>query len=155
MKLELSEDVYNRLSRKDREAVDLVSDFRVGRQIARYLLVALALAIVIIWTWRLVSPRYTLYKANIERQVQVADARSKADAASLLAESEIERAKGVAEANRIIADSITPEYTTWLYVDQLDEVVANGGQIIYIPTEAGIPVLEAGRVADSTGEVAE
>jgi regulator of protease activity HflC (stomatin/prohibitin superfamily) len=76
--------------------------------------------------------------------VQVADARARAEAATLLAESEVERAKGVAEANRIIADSITPEYTTWLYVDQLDEVIANGGQIIYIPTEAGIPILEAG-----------
>ncbi len=67
--------------------------------------------------------------------------RGKAEAATLLADAEVERAKGVAQANEIIADSLTDEYIRWLYVDQLDQT---NGQIIYIPTEAGLPILEAG-----------
>lgn len=140
--MKVSPRTLEKLTDDEAFAIEAIS---VSRHVVKYLLGAIAVALIIIWTWRLISPRYVLYQANIERQVQVADARAKSEAATLLADSEIERAKGVAEANRIIADSITPEYTTWLYVDQLDEVVANGGQIIYIPTEAGIPILEAGQ----------
>lgn len=135
-------DVTDGFSRSELEKIENII---ISRMIAKWVLIALALLITIVWAWRLVNPRYVLYQANIERQVQIADARAKAEAAELLAESEIARAEGVAEANRIIAGSITDEYTRWLYVDQLDTVVANGGQIIYVPTEAGIPILEAGR----------
>ncbi len=114
---------------------------KIGPTILKWIAFVIVFLVALIWTWKMASPRYTLYQANIERQVQVADARAKAEAASLLAEAEIERSKGVAEANAIIADSLTPEYITWLYVDQLDRT---DNQIIYIPTEGGLPILEAG-----------
>ena len=100
-------------------------------------------------------PQYQVYSARLHgeaqlaeaessRKVQIADAHGKEEAAKSLAGAEIERAKGVAEANRIIGMSLkdNPEYLTYLWIK---EVNADGNSVIYIPTEAGIPILEAGR----------
>ena len=59
--------------------------------------------------------------------------------------TEVERAKGVAEANRIVADGLGgPEgYLRYLYIEHLAQ---SQGQIIYVPTEGGLPILEAGRL---------
>ena len=51
-----------------------------------------------------------------------------------------------AEAIRIENGSITPAYIQYLWVCQQNANTNN--KIIYIPTEAGLPVLEAGRVAN-------
>jgi regulator of protease activity HflC (stomatin/prohibitin superfamily) len=85
-----------------------------------------------------------LRKAESERQVQIEDAKGKEQAAKMLAGAEVERARGVAEANKIIGDSLknNPEYLTWLWIEQVN---SNGNAVIYIPTEAGLPILEAGR----------
>lgn len=104
--------------------------------------IALA-GVIVLLSW--VAPQYRLWKAGIERQIQVRDAESKAKAAVQLAAAEVNRAKGVAEANRIIAHSITPEYLRYFYIQQLAQVEHLGGKIIYVPTEAGLPILEAGR----------
>ena len=45
-----------------------------------------------------------LARADYNRQVAVREAQAKKDAASLLADAEIARAKGVAQANQIIGD---------------------------------------------------
>lgn len=84
-----------------------------------------------------------LRKAESERQVQIEDAKGKEQAAKMLAGAEIERARGVSEANKIIGESLknNPEYLTYLWIK---EVNADGNSVIYIPTEAGIPILEAG-----------
>lgn len=82
-----------------------------------------------------------LWKAQYDKKIQVEDATGKRLAAKQLAQVEIERSKGVAEANRIIARSITPEYLRYFYISTLGH---QKGQIIYIPTEAGLPILEAG-----------
>jgi hypothetical protein len=111
-------------------------------------IVALSLAILIMpsVTWIVVSPQYRLWKAGIERQIQIRDAESRAKAAVQLAQAEVNRAKGVAEANKIIAGSITPEYLRYFYIQELSRVEQVGGKIIYVPTEAGLPILEAGRL---------
>ena len=108
-----------------------------------------AVVVAIVIAFGLISPQLRLYKANTEKQAVIAEARAKADSAGFLKDAEITRAEGVAEANRIIANSITDEYTRWLYVDQLDEI---DGQIIYVPTEAGIPILEAQRLATNPND---
>lgn len=100
-------------------------------------------------------PQYNVYSsrkdgeaklahADFEREVQVRDAKGKFEASTLLANAEIERAKGVARANEIIGDSLknNKEYLKWLYIEGLRE---KSGQVIYVPTEAGIPILEAGK----------
>ena len=64
----------------------------------------------------------------------------------MLASAEVERAKGVAEANKIIGESLNGNdaYLRYLWIERLGQ---NGQDVIYIPTEAGLPILEAGRRA--------
>lgn len=85
-----------------------------------------------------------LAEAESERQIQIADAKGKMEAAKMLAMAEVERAKGVAEANKIIGESLKENdaYLHYLWINRLGE---NGQDVIYIPTEAGLPILEAGR----------
>lgn len=85
-----------------------------------------------------------LAHANFEREVQVRDAQGKFEAATLLAKAEVERAKGVAGANAIIGDSLknNEAYLRWLFIEGLRE---KQGEVIYVPTEANLPILEAGK----------
>ena len=88
-----------------------------------------------------------LKRAEQNKQIKVEEARAQMDSAKLLAEAEIERAKGVAEANRIIGESLenSEAYLRYLWVQTLSE--GTNRQIIYIPTEAQLPLLEAGRLS--------
>ena len=52
-----------------------------------------------------------LAKANFSKQVMVQEAQAKMDAATMLANAEVERAKGVAKANQIIGDSLKNNVT--------------------------------------------
>jgi regulator of protease activity HflC (stomatin/prohibitin superfamily) len=88
-----------------------------------------------------------LAKADYSKQVAVQEAKAKEEAATHLARAEVERAKGVAQANEIIGSSLknNEAYLRWLYIESLKE--KTGQEIIYVPTEAGLPILEAGRRA--------
>jgi regulator of protease activity HflC (stomatin/prohibitin superfamily) len=85
-----------------------------------------------------------LKRAEWNRRIVVREAQAKKDAATMLAEAEIERAKGVAQANKIIGDSLkgNEDYLRYLWIDSLQQTK---DQIIYVPTEAGLPLLESGR----------
>lgn len=85
-----------------------------------------------------------LAKANFSKQVAVQEAEAKMDAAKYLADSEVIRARGVAKANKIIGKSLNDNeaYLRYLYINNLDNTK---NQIIYVPTEAGLPILEAGK----------
>lgn len=91
----------------------------------------------------------TLAEAESARQVTVRQAQADLDAAKLKAEAEVERAKGVSQANKIIADGLGgPDgYLRYLYIHMLEE--NQRAQIIYIPTEASLPILEAGKRPDA------
>ncbi|HSX55851.1 MAG TPA: membrane protease subunit [Sphingomonas sp.] len=86
-----------------------------------------------------------LAQATQNRKIKVLEAQAKMDSAALEANAEIARARGLAEANRIVADSLGgPEgYLRYLYIQNLEQ---SQGQIIYVPTEGGLPILEAGRL---------
>jgi hypothetical protein len=118
--------------------------------------VAVAVALVvlggILWGWqyfKVFKATYTgkaiLAEAEFSRQVAVKEAQARKDSAVLLAEAEVFRAEGVAKANKIIADGLGgPDgYLRYLYIHMLEQNPDK--QIIYIPTEAGLPILEAGR----------
>lgn len=85
-----------------------------------------------------------LAQAEANRKIKIAEAEAAKESAKSLAEAEIIRARGVAEANRIIGDSLknNEAYLRYLYVNSLAEKDAN---VYYIPTEAGLPILEAGK----------
>lgn len=86
-----------------------------------------------------------LAQANWNRQIVVQEAKAKEEAAILLAQAEINRAKGVAKANEIIGKSLqgNEAYLRYLWIDHLQN---EKNQVIYIPTEANLPILEAARL---------
>lgn len=97
-----------------------------------------------------------LKRAEQSRQIQIEEAKAENESMTLLAEAgikkakmeaqaEIERAKGVAEANRIIGESLqgNTEYLTYLWIQGLND---SSGEVIYVPTESNLPILEAGRL---------
>jgi predicted aminopeptidase len=107
-------------------------------------------------------PQYSVYQqglhgeANLkqqehERQILIEEAKAKAEAATLLATAEIERAKGVAEANKIIGESLkdNESYLRYLWIQGLQD---GSSEVIYIPTEANLPILEAIRKAAAVKE---
>ena len=63
-------------------------------------------------------------------------------------EAEVKRAEGTAKANQIIGQSLkgNEAYIHWLWVDTLKD---SKDQIIYIPTEAGVPITESFRLKES------
>ena len=86
-----------------------------------------------------------LQRAQQNRQIAIQEAEAKQQAAKALAQAEIERAKGVAEANRIIGQSLqgNEDYLRYLWVQGLDHAETS---VIYVPTEANLPLLEASRL---------
>lgn len=88
------------------------------------------------------SKKAMIEQAKAENEAATLQAESKVKIAKAEAQAEIERAKGVAEANRIIGESMkgNREYLEYL---KIDAIKTGQGDKIYIPTEAGIPILEA------------
>lgn len=81
-------------------------------------------------------------EAEYSRQVKVLEAQAKKDSALLEGEAEVIRATKLAEANRILGDSLRgrEDYLRYLWIQNMHQ---QSGNIIYIPTEAGLPILEA------------
>jgi len=86
--------------------------------------------------------RAALMEAESTRQVRVLESKAKKDAATFEAQAEVERARGVAQANKIIGDSLkdNPRYLQYLYITGLQEGSEKGNRTIYVPTEGGMPV---------------
>lgn len=104
-----------------------------------------ALPIYNVWQQGLVG-QAALRRAEQDRQIAIQEAHAKKESATLLAEAEVERAKGVAKANQIIGDSLksNEQYLRYLWITD----VAGGKDnktVVYVPTEANIPILEAGK----------
>lgn len=116
----------------------------------------------LLWGW----PQYKVYqqqlageaelaRATQNRQIRIQEAKAKQESAALEAQAEIERAKGVAEANKIIGDSLkgNEAYLRYLWIQGLQEGATP--QVVYVPTEAGLPILEAGKRKDIVREKVE
>ena len=80
-------------------------------------------------------------KAEQNRKIKIEEAKANLEAEKLNAQAEVERAKGAAEAIEIENGKLTPTYIQYLWVRQ--QSGNNIDKIIYIPTEASIPILEA------------
>ena len=102
---------------------------------------------------REMTGRAELAQAQSNRQIRTLEAQAQLESAKHLAQAEIERAKGVAEANRIIGESLkgNEDYLRYLWIHNLETAQASGSQIIYVPTEANLPILEATRRPAPTG----
>ena len=89
-----------------------------------------------------------LAQADQNRQIAVAQARAKAESAHFEADAEVTRATGVAKANEIIGKSLqgNEAYLRYLWINGLE---LNKNAVIYVPTEANLPILEAGRLGQA------
>lgn len=117
------------------------------------LLVVVVIALIIVGLVGI--PHYKVYvkrldgeaeleRQKFEKQVAVQAAIAKKESAQLIADAEVLRAQGVAQANKIIGDSLRDNegYLRWLWIEKMTEA---GKEVIYIPTEAGLPIMEAGK----------
>lgn len=86
----------------------------------------------------------TIIEAEAANAAAISNAEARVKMAVAGADAEVARARGVAEANKIIGDSLkgNEDYLRYLYITGITE---KGGQIIYVPTEGGLPILEAGK----------
>lgn len=98
-----------------------------------------------IWQQRM-EGEAMLAKSESSKQVMVQDAKAKEESAEFQAKAEVVLAEGVAKANKIIGESLkdNPEYLRYMYIRNLEK---GDHDVIYIPTEAGMPILEATRLS--------
>ena len=125
-----------------------------GLIIASVIAGVVVLAIVMIG-----MPTYNVYSKQMQgkaayeqavqdRRIRVLEAQALLDSAQLTAQAEVARARGTNEANRIMAESLggPDNYLRWSYINMLGETAGKPGrEVIYIPTEATMPILEASR----------
>jgi regulator of protease activity HflC (stomatin/prohibitin superfamily) len=95
--------------------------------------------------------RASLVEAQSSRQIAVLEARAAKESAVMLADAEVTRAGGAARANKVLQSSLGgPEgYLRYLQIQALD---SKNAQLIYVPTESGLPVTEAQRLTKRTPE---
>ena len=111
--------------------------------------------IAIVGTGLLVGyPEYKVWKMDKAGQAQLAEAewtkkikteeaRANLESAKLDKEAMIIRAQGTAAANKIVSGSLDPLYINYLIAEGL---VDSDTQVVYIPTEGSLPIIEAGRM---------
>ena len=121
------------------------------------LLVALGIVVLLLFIaggmWG--CPKYKVYvkeragyaslqEAEWDRKILIEEASAKKESAKHYAEAEVIRAGGVAKANTIIGESLkgNEAYLRYLWVQGLHD---GSSEIIYVPTEANLPILEATR----------
>lgn len=126
-----------------------------SRGLFAWIILAIVALIVVVAAGMWVLPQYNVWqqglageaelrRAEQNRKIAVMEAEAKKESAKWLAEAEVERARGVAEANKIIGESLkgNETYLRYLWVQGLQ---TNQMQVVYVPTEAGLPILEAGK----------
>ncbi len=146
---------------------EATNDYRGGDpKVVNIMFVSILGLLVLLGFWMAIGPIYTVWsstkageaelaQAQQNRQIKVTEAQAENEASISQAEAhikiaqgeataEVERAKGVAQANAIIGDSLkgNEDYLRYLYITGL---TGKANQIIYVPTEAGLPILEAGK----------
>lgn len=78
---------------------------------------------------------------KLQREQQVAAERFQTEIIQERARQQAEEAKGIAEAQAIISQGLTPAYLTFFYIQQLSEMAP--GTVVYVPTEGGIPLIRS------------
>lgn len=126
-------------------------------KIAKSLIILIICISAIVWVYcSFVSPNIYIWQqsmagqaelahAEYSRQIATCEALAKKESAKALADAEVIRAEGVAKANKIIGDSLKNNdgYLRYLWIQGLQ---TNQMQVVYVPTEANLPIMEAHRL---------
>lgn len=100
-------------------------------------------------------PRYNVYtksmngkaqlmEAEYTRQTVVLEAQAKLDSAEKLKQVRIIEANGIAEANKIIGESLknNPDYLTFLQIENIQQGAEKGNKTYFVaPNQAGLPII--------------
>lgn len=86
-----------------------------------------------------------LAEAQGEQQIQIAQAESRLKSATLNKEAEMIDASAVAKSVEIIGTALhnNEGYMRWQWIRMMEQ--KDAGDVIYVPTEANLPILEAGK----------
>ncbi len=110
---------------------------------------AMILGIIFLFMWGM--PKYGVWRAGLQGEATLMRAEQEKKIQIEQAKAELESAKLRAEAIQIVgkASKDFPEYRTQEFIGAFGEAIKSGeiDQIIYVPTEANIPIVESGRVA--------
>ena len=131
-----------------------INNVNVPTQVTKGIIWGIAGVVFVIVAMAFIRPWYNVWsqemegkaefaKAEQNRKIKIEEARANLEAEKLNAQAEIERAKGAAEAIRIENGSITPTYIQYLWVRQHSDL--SDKTVIYVPTEANLPILESTR----------
>lgn len=120
--------------------------------------------IIFLMMWGL--PRYNVWrqemagkaemaKAEQNRRILVEEAKARLEAEKLNAEAEVARAHGMAQAMKIENGQLSTIYNQYLFIRTLEKLADRGNlpQIIYMPSEGLVPVLDLTRRPDTTVRV--
>lgn len=103
-----------------------------------------ALIILFLFAW----PHYKVWKQGMDGQAALAEAEQSKMIQVQVAKAELESAKLRAEAIKLVGQAAKeyPEYRKQEFIGAFGEALRDGRiqQIIYVPTEANIPIVEAG-----------
>ena len=118
-------------------------------------IIVIVILVIVIGTPMAVVPKYKVWQKELkgkaalrqaewDKKVAIEEAKAFNESAEYRAQAEVTRAKGVSEANRIIGESLKDNegYLRYLWIQGLQD---GSSEIIYVPTEANLPILEATR----------
>ena len=109
--------------------------------------------IILITVWMAGMPQYRVYRQRLQGEAELAHAHSARMILVTQAEAEKEAAQKRADAIQIVGKAAKefPEYRTQEFIGAFAEALREGkiNQIMYVPTEANIPITEAHRLAPS------
>lgn len=105
----------------------------------------LLLVLLLLFGW----PHYKVWKQGMDGQAALAEAEQSKMIQVQVAKAELESAKLRAEAIKLVGEAAKdyPEYRKQEFIGAFGEALRDGRiqQIIYVPTEANIPIVEAGK----------
>lgn len=122
------------------------------------LILGVIVVVVISWVlfgyqhWKVWSAHQSgladLTKAKNEQQIQIAKAQSRLDAAQLNKQAAVVEAEAVAAQIMSIGTQLQSHdlYLRWQWIKMMEDG-NHGAKVIYVPTEANLPILEATRKA--------
>ena len=96
-------------------------------------------------------------KAEQNRKILIEEAKARLEAEKLNAQAEVERAKGMAEAMKLENGTLNSTYNQYLFIRTLEKLADKGDlpQIIYMPSEGLVPVLDINHTKKSVNATTE
>nr|WP_231740849.1 hypothetical protein [Thalassoglobus neptunius] len=124
------------------------SSVKDGRSVVMAVVLVGVFVFALVLTWMFAMPQYRVWAAGLEGEALLRRAEHEKQIQIEQAKAEVEAAKLRAEAIQTVGEVAQkyPEYRHQEFIGAFAEALQNGtiDQIIYIPTEAGIPITEAG-----------